>query len=340
MYHPTVKGGYYEMGSTYGAILYKNGFRIPPQPPEQLEFGKKSSPEVKRVFPQVLEEMEGFADACHASHEEMAAFMLGVGCFKVTPMCSVFAARNGGDVTVGRNYDFFYTFKKYTESYLTCPEDGYMSIGHTDIFIGREDGVNEEGLAVAMTGVAEKVIKPGINFPLVIRYILDRCATVEEGVNVLSTAHLSTTSNYLLADRKGDMAVVEASPEKVRVRRSSTFIVTTNHFVHPDMQDAEERGERETSNWDTLPRYEMIATLLEDAQGRTDVEKARAILANHKGYVCSHQKKVSLGTLWSLVLTLRTPDVYRAEGHPCRAAFKRDLRMEKALRAKNVGSPG
>jgi predicted choloylglycine hydrolase len=96
-------------------------------------------------------------------------------------MCSVFAASTGSDVIFGRNYDFFSSFKKYTESYLTCPKDGYWSLGHTDIFIGREDGVNEKGLAIGMTGVEGKTVKPGISFCIALRCVLDKCANVKEG---------------------------------------------------------------------------------------------------------------------------------------------------------------
>ena len=189
MFHPRVKGEYYEMGYRYGTILYKHGFRIPEQTIEKLSFGKRSKKEVKRVFPEILEEIQGFADACHAPYEHLTSLILSIGAFKVEPMCSAFATSNDSDVVFGRNYDFYYSFKKYTESYLTCPKDGYWSVGHSDIFVGREDGVNEKGLATAMTGVAEKIIKPGINFPLAIRCVLDKCASVEEGVKTLSDMH-------------------------------------------------------------------------------------------------------------------------------------------------------
>jgi len=255
MFHPTVKGTYYEIGHTYGASLYKHGFRVPEQSPEKLDFGRKSEKEVERVFPEILREVHGFAGACHASYENLLGLLLGVGTFKVEPKCSVFAASHGSDILFGRNYDFCYSFKKYTEGYLTCPEDGYWSIGHSDIFVGREDGVNEKGLAIAMTGIREKVVEPGINFPIATRYVLDKCADVEEGLKFLSHASFSTTSNYLLADKEGNMVVVEASPNLIRVRKPENrenFIVCTNHFLHPEMQESEDVKLRPT---DSIERY-------------------------------------------------------------------------------------
>jgi len=337
MFHPRVKGTYYEMGYQYGTIIYKHGFRVSEQSAEKLDFGKKSEKEVKRVFPEILEEIQGFADACHASYEQVAAFILSIGAFKAEPMCSVFATFNGSDVVFGRNYDFFYSFKKYTESYLTCPYGGYFSLGHSDVFIGREDGVNEKGLAIGITGVDSEGNKPGISFILALRCVLDKCANVEEAVKILSNAHSTSTYNFLVADREASMAVVEAAPERVRVRRpeeGEDFIICTNHFLHAEMQDMEDQKARYESNWDTLPRYKTIYNALEQHKAKTDVESAQKILSNHSGYVCSHQEKIKLGTLWSVIATLKQPQVLRAEGHPCKTKYRQDLRLNKAIQRR------
>lgn len=335
VFHPRVKGSYYEIGYRYGTILYKHDFRILEQENEKLDFGRKSEKEVKRFFPEILEEIHGFSDACHSSYEQSAALILSIGAFKAKPVeCSAFASFNGSDVVFGRNYDFYYSFKKYTESYLTRPKDSYWSIGHSDIFVGREDGVNEKGLAIAMTGVSEKVIKPGVSFILAVRCVLDKCASVEEGIKTLSNAYFSTTNNYLLTDKDDNMAVVEASPEKLRVRRpeeGNNFIVCTNHFMHPEMLEMENQEER---CWDSVPRYTTIYNALEQHDGKIDAKAAQKVLSNHSGYVCSHQKNIKLGTIWSVIATLKNLQIFRVEGHPCRAKYRLDRRLTKALKMR------
>lgn len=338
MYKPVVKGTYHEMGFKYGSILNKHGFKLGEQAPERLDFSKKCEREVERVFPEVLEEIRGFAETVHASFEQASALIFSVGAFKVVPQCSVFAAATGSDIVFGRNYDFFDNFRKYTEGYLTCPKEGYWSIGHSDIFIGREDGVNEKGLAIAMTGVSEKNIKPGVSFCLLVRAVLDKCSTTEEATKLLANAKICSADNFLIADRKGDLAVVEASPEKIRVRRPSKgddFIVCTNHFVLPEMQEMENLEDRTKLNWDTLPRYETISRMLRERKSKIDVQYAQNILSNHGGYVCSHQRKIKLSTLWSIVATLDEPQVLRAVGSPCRAKYVQDTRLNRALKRRN-----
>jgi len=325
------------MGHRCGTVLSKHGFKVSKQSQEKLDFGRDSEPEVNRIFPQILDEIKGFADACNAPYEQFAAFMFSIGAFKPEPMCSVFASLSDQNVVFGRNYDFFYSFKKYTESYLTVPEKGHINIGHTDIFIGREDGVNEKSLAIGMTGVPSEGKHPGISFCLLVRCVLDKCATIEEAINILTKAQHTSTFNYLIADKQGNMAAVEASPEKVRVRRPQNhenFIVCTNHFVHLEMQDMEDQKARSTTEWDSLPRYNTITNLLEER--KVNLRLAEKILSDHTGYVCSHQQKIKLGTIWSIIATLNEPQIFRAEGHPCRTKYKQDPRLNRAVAARQT----
>jgi len=326
------------MGLKYGSLLYKHGFRATEQTQEKLEFGRKSEIEVKRVFPQILEEIRGFAEGCHASYEQLAAFMMGIGAFKAQPMCSAFAVAASDNVVFGRNYDFFYSFKKFTEAYVTGPEESYWSLGHSDVFIGREDGVNEKGLAIAMTGVNGRMEKPGVSFVLAVRGVLDKCANVKEAVRFLTDSHPNAAANFLVADKEGNMAVVETSPSRTRIRQSEgndSFVVCTNHFVHPEMQEVEDLEHRKSSEWDSLPRYATISSMLREHRNKADAKLAQEILADHSGYVCSHQEKMKLGTLWSVAATLKEPKVFRAEGQPCRTKYKEDKRLGKAIERRS-----
>jgi predicted choloylglycine hydrolase len=337
MYHPRLKGSYYDMGRNYGAILFKHGFRVTPQSKEKLDFAAKSEPEVKRVFPEILEEVRGFAEGCHSSYEDLSAFMLTIGAFKPQPMCSSFAASTSSDVIFGRNYDFFYSFKKYTESYLNAPQDAFISLGHSDVFIGREDGINENGLAIAMTGLSDKTVKPGVSFVLAVRSVLDKCASVKQASKDIQDMHASACANFLLADQAGDMAVAEVSPDRAMIRRSehgANFIVCTNHFVLPEMQQYEDLERRRIENWDTIPRYEAISEGIRKAGQKMNVKVAQQIMSDHTGYVCSHQKKIKLGTLWSIAASLKNLDVFRAEGNPCRTKYKEDRRLKNAIHKK------
>ena len=330
MYHPRLRGTYHQMGLKYGAMLRRHGFKLPEIKEETLQLGLKCEGDVKAVFPEVLEEVRGLSEALQEPYERVAAFILTVGYGK--PMgCSSFTSVNDSTVIFGRNYDFYYRFEKYCESYLTRPKGAYASLGNTDIFVGREDGVNDKGVAVSIHFVSAQLGTPGINFPVAVRFILDKCSNTAEAVNFLTNSRFLTANNYLLADREGELAVVEASPAGVRVRRpeaGESFIAATNHFVHPEMKPFEDASKRDP---DSEIRYGTILRSLREVRGHVTEGIAKRILSNHEGRVCSHLDYIKLGTLWSQILDLKRPTVLRAEGQPCKTKYRPDKRLQAAV---------
>jgi predicted choloylglycine hydrolase len=316
------------MGHEYGSILHKHGFRLPEIHEKRLNLGLECKNQVKTFFPEILEEIQGFADACELNYDQLASFILAIG--SEEHQCSVFAVTDGQNVFMGRNYDMYYAFREYVESYLTMPDKGYWNLGNTDIFVGREDGVNEKGLAIAMSGIVT-YISPGIGFHIAVRYVLDKCATVKEGVKFLTEIPHYSTISYLLADVSGEMTVVEASPQKtaVRVPQEDAFIVSTNHFVHPKMLDIALYEPP-----DSRTRYDTIVKTLTNRTGKLNEELVKSILSDHTGLVCSHRENIKLGTLWSIVANLKKLRILRAEGHPCRTEYKQDSRLNTAIRMR------
>jgi len=334
MLHPRLRGTYFEMGVKYGTSLRKHGFKLPQIDEASLALGLQCEAEVKRVFPEVLEEARGVAEAIHEQYEKLATFVLTVGYAK--PMgCSAFACVGDSRVIFGRNYDFYYRFGKYGESYLTRPKGAYASLANTDIFLGREDGVNEKGLALSMHFVSAQLGTPGINFPIAVRYVLDKCANTNEAVDFLTHVKFLTANNYLVADQNGALAVVEACPASTQVRRPENeekFIVATNHFLHEGMKQFEIVEKRDP---DSESRYDAILRTLRESRGYISENVARHILSSHEGRVCSHMDYIKLGTLWSQITDLKKLRIIRAEGQPCKTKYVVDNRLQKCLQGND-----
>ncbi len=311
------------MGAEYGRGLKGSGFKLPDLKEKRLRFGRDCRAHVETVFPEILDELSGIADAAGVGYDELCAMVLTDP--ESTAECSIFAVKDGEETWMGRNYDWFYSERDRTESYFTDPNGGFKSVGQTDVFVGREDGVNEKGLGVAMSGITA-YFKPGVTFWIAIRYLLDKCATVEEGVKFLTETPPHCTITVLLADPTGEMAVVETSPMRTEVRRPEEgFIVSTNHLNHPEMQKIEMFEPP-----DSRTRY---STIVQELRSRSQLnERAiQAILSDHKGLVCSHRDDIGLGTLWSTVAHLSSLRVWRAEGHPCMIPYFEDSRLREAV---------
>ncbi|MDM5155537.1 C45 family autoproteolytic acyltransferase/hydrolase [Bacillus sp. DX1.1] len=337
MYHPRLRGTHYEMGKHYASILYKNGFRFPEVSQEKLAFGKQSNALLKDFYPELIEEIQGFAEGCHVTYEQVSSFLLSIGVFESQAQCSIFASYNGSEVIMGRNYDLIFDLKQFTESSLICPVDKYCYVGHSDVFLGKVDGINEQGLAVAITLVQSECKEAGLNFYVAVRKILENASTIEEAIHILREFPSSICNNYLLADHSGNMAVVEKAPQNMVVRRpkeNEHFIVCANHFVSEEMIALQQNMNNDWSK--SQNRY----TYMEEQLRRNpylNQEIAQRILSNSKEYVCLNLKKYNFGTLYSVIYELNDLRINRAEGQPNRCKYKEDKRLLEEVHKKEKG---
>ncbi|GAA0194017.1 C45 family autoproteolytic acyltransferase/hydolase [Fulvivirga kasyanovii] len=335
MYHPRLYGEFYEMGFKYGSLLKSKGFQLPEFSKEEYNFGRASYKELAEYYPEVLEEIEGFSKAINEKPEKLGAFLLSRGIFETTGQCSVFAWRDPnkeGAVIVGINYDMLYDFKKFTESSLIAPKGQYAYIGQSDMFIGRCDGINQKGLSVAISFVNGTESQPGITFHFVVRKILETCSTTKDAIKLIERTKVSAANNFLIADKTGDIAVVEAAPQGNRVRRpdkKENYILITNQFISPEMEQFDRGGVKWSKS---LERYDALKDSLKKVE-KMDIETAKTFLSEKK--VCLDLRKRKFGTIWSVVADLSTLEVERAEAKPKKTNYSNDTRLNWWLEKKS-----
>ncbi len=320
-----LRGTYAEIGEKYGKALAKHDFKPREAGDSQRRFTALCEKEVRRCFSEVLDEIQGVAMGASCSYEDLASLILGAG---IPVQCSGFAV-NGAHTRdkkplMGRNYDWLYKFRKFIETYRIAPKGAYASIGNSDIMIGREDGVNEKGVAITSGSIACKDVSPGLSFVIFMRAVLDKCASVREAIELGTKVKHARGAYFLLVDESGDMAVLEVSPSRVAVREPENgMIFATNYFAHPEMQSLEEVANRPP---DATTRYTRLKELVSQASPHITVGRTERILADHRGFICSHIEKVKLGTLWSFVTQPSEKNAFVAPGHPCDTDF-RELRL-------------
>src|SRR5699024_10975766 len=72
---------------------------------------------------------------------------------------------------------------------------------------------------------------------MAVRMMLDSCSTTEEAIAMLKEIPHAACYNFSLGDKKGDIAVVEASPDQVVVRRGLSVLSCVNHFQDDTIKD-------------------------------------------------------------------------------------------------------
>ena len=86
-------------------------------------------------------------------------------------------------------------------------------LGTSDMLWGLLDGMNEDGLAASLTFGGRPNVGEGFGIPIVLRYVLETCATVEQAVGALRPIPIAQSYNVALVDSAGDHATVFVAPD-------------------------------------------------------------------------------------------------------------------------------
>ena len=138
--------------------------------------------------------------------------------------CSQAAVLPAGPALI-RNYDWDY--RLFDAVVARTAYTGRRVLGVLDCLWGLLDGVNDGGLAVSLTFGGRPQVGEGFGIPLVIRYVLETCGTVDEAVQVLRRVPVHMSYNVTALDRAGNWATVYTAPD--RPARVTHRAVTTNH---------------------------------------------------------------------------------------------------------------
>jgi hypothetical protein len=324
MHQIELRGSYEEMGRQQGRPL--KGMILPPPDPKMLRFAKQCEEVVGQYAPELLDEIRGLAEAAEVAYDTLMTMILTAPFDPVeVPGCSVLAVMPertaDGRPIVGRNYDYFHGISEEpATTYRTYPNGRYASLGDCDIWVGREDGLNEAGLFVGMASTFLPGVQPGPTFWLIVRMILDRCATVDEGLELIHSVPHTGSWTYLLADRSGKAVVVEPTIEGIELRYPEDgLLVMTNHAICPAWA-----GRENFVPPDSNPRYNRLRELL-GGDKVIEVEDVKQAMRDHEGLVCSHGAHFpdrKFGTLWSVVGRPGERQLDIAAGFPCQAEYR------------------
>jgi predicted choloylglycine hydrolase len=331
-------GSYYSIGYSEGQRaaqkqrLLRHVLKLPIFADVISERFNKITQLLSEYNPGLLDEMKGFSDAIGIPYPEVVVKMSLYGFKPIIPgACTQIALlperTANRHMLIGRSYDFS-DIRVLTDRRLVLlsPEGSLASIGTSQHFFGRYDGMNSAGLYVGMSAALGKGYqKEGFFFPMVVRILLDSCRFANEALQLIQKIPHSASYNYLIADA-GNAYVVEVSPPKFAIRQAKKgLLIATNHYVSPSMKEEQKK---------VLPnsmfRYRTVEGLL-GGSSKNDLSGLQKVLSGHHDEgVCVHHYMSFLGTLWSATYDLDTKEVYYALGAPCLNSYRRfGFPMEK-----------
>jgi predicted choloylglycine hydrolase len=241
-----------------------------------------------RLAPNIWEELYGLADGLKIPLERAVAEYSNARLRYPPRGCS--AVMSGG--LYGRNYD--YDVGHYDRILVAIQPRGVnASIGFSDRFTGRLDGMNEHGLCVGLHQVNNGAWQPGLACILIVRMVLDQCATTRDAIALLRRIPHGGGYNYSLMDGGGTAAVVEAAPAAVAVREGEQ-LGCSNHFLSPALQAYNRRN---PGSWRHLPPLEDFA------RQQLPADRLFKALNNSLSPVFDHRYSSGSGTLHTIVCT-------------------------------------
>lgn len=307
-------GSSYEIGQTLGESTAGNpqlkAFMASPFPGFDEGKVQRAQQLFKRWCPGLNEELEGFADALSVPVERLVYW----GMTNLRPGCSQIAVlpsrTKEGIPLLARNYEF----NPDAEDFIfvrTSVTGKYTHMGTSVLFFGRDEGLNECGLAVTMStcgfpvGALEYMRRPqldGLQFWAVIRSVLENCRDVAEALDFIKEMPIAFNLNMMLMDQTGDTALVETLDGRFCVRRpdlaAEDFLCATNHPVVPELVLYEPKAMRHS-----LVRYEWIKNRLAGGEKVGEEDLKQMLHSRYPDGLCCHHYRDYFGTTKSMVIS-------------------------------------
>jgi len=199
--------------------------------------------------------------------------------------CSQAVVKQRGPALL-RNYDWDY--RLFDATVATTGYLGRHVVGTEDCGWGLLDGVNDAGLAVSLTFGGRPVVGQGFGIPLVMRYVLQTCASVDEAVEALVRVPVHMAYNVTATDTTGQVATVFVGPD--RAAEVTDASATTNH-----------QGVVEWRPYcDAIRSEERLDSLIEQLERGDDVDEVTTSMLRDPLYATAFDK--GFGTLYTAVL--------------------------------------
>jgi predicted choloylglycine hydrolase len=125
--------------------------------------------------------------------------------------CSQVVWHREGRPLLLRNYD--YAPHLWEAVLLRSAWNGTAVLAMNDCLWGALDGVNAHGLAGALAFGGRRVVGDGFGIPLVLRYLLETCASVREAIAALTRIPSRMAYNVTLVDASGDFVSAHLAPD-------------------------------------------------------------------------------------------------------------------------------
>jgi isopenicillin-N N-acyltransferase-like protein len=292
-------------------------------------------------FPHLVREMQGIADGAGLPYEEILLLNVGYDTRSDRPEAARHCTAIGLPDTaegplVAKTDDVAIDERQFEVFFRVRPHHGHAFIHYA--FAGTvwdQGGINEAGLALAMTGLGPAGPRNHRGLPslLFLREVLLRCSDVAEALTFAEEHPLRGHGcSMTMADPGSDaITVVENYPSLRAIHRShEEATVRTNHphcepsqALPPDETWAQRMG-HPLLGPNSKARWQNASRLTRDIPW--SIEGLEQLLGDHAepGAVCQHGQ-AGLHTSFAVIMVPRQRALVAAEGYGCEAYVRHEF---------------
>ena len=318
----TFKGNFFEIGQQQGKIYKENGMSFDNIKIDPLLF-KKQLQIYETHYPELLNEFKGMANGGNFNEDKLIyKFITGeifyyLNKLRIDKACTIFGYKIKDNLYVGRNYDWLKETEKIFRVYkfINPERNSFIAISDMGIsnpagaklkylFYNADDAINDKGLFIGLTFAYTDKWSYGLGCIHLIKLITETCETVNDALKVFEKVPLSDPKNFFIADKNGDMAIVEHTSKKFKVLYpKDNVLIQTNHFIDSELAK-EDLVLKQKPTHNTYLRFDETLKNINIEKNNFNHDSIIKILGKKGSYTC--QNSPDLKTIWTLALDMNS----------------------------------
>lgn len=316
----TFKGKFFEIGQQQGKIYRANGMNFDKVKIDPVLY-KNQLQVYEKHYPELLEEFRGMAKGGNFDEEKLIYHFVTteINCYRkwfgMDRACTIFGFKTDDKLFVGRNYDWLPKTEKLFQVYKFINPSKFSFIAVTDGAYGAEaglntknwfynvdDAINNKGLFIGLTFAYADQWSYGVSCIHMTKLIAETCETIKEAIKVFEKVPLCCPKNFSIADKNGDMAIVEHTSKKFKViYPKDNILIQTNHYVDNELAK-EDTVLKRVPLHNTFIRYYETLQKINLERDKFKLNSAIKILGKPGSYTCQNFPGVK--TIWTLALDM------------------------------------
>lgn len=342
-----VKGNHREIGRQIGEAYrekvvhsVENARRLLASAYDQLELtwegaqiqARKYLPFAEERYPQYVEELRGIAEGANVTFDDLnvlnameAVTMDALHLTRCTSMAVNETRTADGHVLLAHNEDWVPEDEDDVYVVHAEPDDEppFLAMNYGGLL--PNVGFNAYGMAQLIDSVYPSDSRIGLPRIILSRAIL-AARTPAQALQACLVPHRAAGYNHLLAHESGEIYSVEVSARQFDILYAHDgYMVHTNHYLSPRMQEVEKNPEELLSS---RVRYFRARRLLESNTSHT-IKTLQQIQKDHVNFsnsICNHAVDINdpldrEKTICALVIDLSARQMHIAWGNPCRNMY-------------------